>query len=484
VVERLALIKNTAIEWISKNDEQMIDVSQKVWEWAELGLVEFKSSELIARTLEEHGFSVERGVAGMPTAFVASYGDSGPVLGVMGEYDALPGISQKPTTEKEPLAEGAPGHGCGHNIHGASGMGAAIAVRMALEKHNLPGTVKFFGCPAEENYSGKVFMVRDGLFDDVDVALSHHPGWTNHAGLTSSLSVNSVKFHFHGVSSHAAASPDRGKSALDAAELMNIGVNFMREHVVQEARLHYVIEKGGEQPNVVPPYARSWYYIRAPERSQVDQIHDWVLEIADGADLMARTTHEVEFLEGTYNLLPNKVLSELVTSNMREIGSPEYNKKEMGFAKKIAKTITREDKEAGLRQTKRPQWEKLMGVIMDRSIPDAWDEGEIMPGSTDVSDVSWTTPTMEFSTATCVLGVPFHSWQMVSLCGMSIGHKSLLFAAKTLAAAGLDLLTKPELLKSVRQDFTERKAGREYRCPIPKEVAPPLDVAKEAAGIS
>ncbi len=476
--------KNTALDWISKNEEQIIDVSQKVWEWAELGLVEYKSSELIAKTLEEYGFSVERGVAGMPTAFIATYGDSGPVIGVMGEYDALPGISQKATTEKEPLVDGAPGHGCGHNIHGASGMAGAIAARMALEKHGLPGTIKFFGCPAEENYSGKVFMVRDGYFEGVDVALSHHPYWMNSAGLTSSLAVNSVKFHFHGVSSHAAASPDRGRSALDAVELMNTGVNFMREHIVQEARIHYVVERGGEQPNVVPPYARSWYYIRAPERSQVDQIYEWVLKIADGADLMARTTHEIEFLEGAYNLLPNKRLSELVTANMREIGAPEYDKKEMDFAKKIAGTITADDKAAGLRQTKRPQWEKLMDTIMDRSVPDAWDDGEVMPGSTDVADVSWVTPTMEFNTATCALGIPFHSWQMVAMSGMSIGHKSLIFAAKALAASALDLLTKPELLKSVKDEFVERKAGREYKCAVPKDIKPPLEVAREAAGLT
>lgn len=476
--------KDTAVDWISKNEAQIIDVSQKVWEWAELGLVEYKSSELIAKTLEEYDFSVDRGVADMPTAFVATYGNSGPVIGIMGEYDALPGISQKATTEKEPLVEGAPGHGCGHNIHGASGMAGAIAVRMALEKHGFPGTVKFFGCPAEENYSGKVFMVRDGFFEGVDAALSHHPNWMNRASLTSSLAVNSVKFHFRGVSSHAAASPDRGRSALDAVELMNIGVNFMREHIVQEARIHYVVERGGEQPNVVPPYARSWYYVRAPERHQVDQIYEWVLKTADGADLMARTTHEVEFLEGAYNLLPNKRLSELVTSNMRDIGAPEYDKKEMGFAKRIASTITKEDKAAGLRQTKRPHWEKLMDEIMDRSIPDAWDDGEVMPGSTDVADVSWVTPTMEFNTATCALGIPFHSWQMVSMSGMSIGHKSLLFAAKTLAASALDLLTKPELLKSVKAEFIERKAGREYKCPVPKGIKPPLEVAREAAGLS
>jgi aminobenzoyl-glutamate utilization protein B len=350
-----------------------------------------------------------------------------------------------------------------------------------MEKNGIDGTIKFFGCPAEENYSGKVFMVREGFFDDVDTALSHHPYWFNWAGIGSSLAVNSVKFHFHGIASHAAGSPDRGRSALDAVELMNMGVNYMREHIVQEARIHYVIERGGQQPNVVPPYARSWFYIRAPERHQVEDLYKRILQIADGADLMARTTHEVEFLEGSYNVLPNKRLSELITNNMREIGTPEYTEEEMKFAEEISKTIPREDKEAGLRQTKRPNWEDFMDVLIDRTIPDAWDEGHIMPGSTDVADVSWVTPTMEFYTATEVLGVPGHSWQSVALNGMSIGHKSLIFAAKVLATSALDLLTNPELMRSVHEEFEKRKAERTYKSPIPDEVKPPLDVAREAA---
>ncbi|TFG10172.1 amidohydrolase [Candidatus Thorarchaeota archaeon] len=473
--------KKVALDWISNNESQIIEVSDKIWEYAELGLMEFKSSALLANTLENHGFDVERGVAGMPTAFVASYGEGGPSVGLMGEYDALPSLSQKRVSHEEPIEEGMPGHGCGHNIHGTTAMAAAIAVREAIEKEGIKGTVRFYGCPAEENYSGKVFMVRDGLFDNLDAVLSHHPGWFNTGGLDSSLAVNSVKFHFHGVATHAAASPDRGKSALDAVELMNIGVNYMREHIVQEARIHYVIEEGGFQPNVVPPYARSWFYVRAPERDQVDAIYEWILKIADGADLMARTTHDVQFLEGIYNVIPNRPLSQLVVENMREIGAPEYNKEEIWFAKKIAGTITREDKVAALRQSKRPNWEEFMDVLMDRTIPDAWNEGEVMPGSTDVADVSWVAPTMEFTTATTVVGIPYHSWQNVALCGMSIGHKSLIFAAKAMAVSALDFLTKSELREKVQEDFESRKAGREYKCPVPPDVTPPLEVAREAA---
>lgn len=478
------MCKEGAWNWIAEHESKMVAVSNRVWEFAELGLQEFKSAALIADTLEEFGFEVEREVADMPTAFVASYGSGHPVIGIMGEYDALPGLSQKPVTHKESLEEGAPGHGCGHNIHGVSGMAAAIAVKHSMEANNIDGSLKFFGCPAEENYSGKMFMVRDGLFDDVDVALSHHPGAFNWAGIGSSLAVNSVKFHFHGASTHAAASPDRGRSALDAVELMNTAVNYMREHVIQEARIHYVIEKGGMQPNVVPAYARTWYYVRAPERDQVDHIYEWILRIADGADLMARTTHEVEFLEGTYNVLPNKKLSEIVTANMREIGTPQYTDEEMDFANELLETIPREEKMAALRQTKRPGWEDLMDVTMDRSIPDPWDEGRVWPGSTDVADVSWVTPTLEFNTATWVLGVPAHSWQAVALNGMSIGHKSLIFAAKVIAASALDLIMKPELLEKVYDEFKERKHGRVYESAVPQDIKPPLEAAKEAAEAS
>jgi len=468
--------KQKALNWISDNESRIIEISDRIWEFAELGLQEFKSSSLLAEELRKAGFKIEMGVAGMPTAFVATYGSGRPVIGVMGEYDALPGLSQKPLPTKEPLAEGAPGHGCGHNIHGTSGMAGAIGAKMAMEANGIRGTLKFFGTPAEESASGKVFMVREGVFDDVEAVLSHHPSSMNTAGLSSSLANNSVKFHFYGVSSHAAGSPEQGRSAMDAVELMNVGVNFLREHMVQEARIHYVVEAGGDQPNVVPAYARSWYLIRAPERDQVDLIYNQVLEIARGAAIMTGTTHKVEFIKGVYNELPNRVLSELVVSNMREIGAPKYTEEEQHFAKEIAKTITPEMKRASLRKSKRPGWEKLMDTDLDQSIPDAWNEGEVSPGSTDVSDVSWKAPTMEFGTATFVLGTPGHSWQNTAQSGMGIGHKSLIFAAKTISASVVDLLTKPELLRKVTDEFERKLAVRVYKSPLPPEVKPPLDL--------
>jgi aminobenzoyl-glutamate utilization protein B len=467
--------KKIAIDWIDDNKNTLIGISDAIWGFAELGFVEYKSFKIIADELENHGFNVERGVAGIPTAFVATWSSGRPIIGVMGEYDALPGLSQKAVPHKEPIKEGKPGHGCGHNIHGVSGLGGVLGVKVAMEEAGISGTVKFFGCPAEEMLSGKVWMVREGVFNDVDAVLSHHPSQFNTAGVGSSNANNSVKFHFFGKTSHAAGSPEQGRSALDAVELMNVGVNFMREHIIEKARIHYVIEEGGGQPNVVPDYAKSWYMVRAPERDQVDEIYNWLLKIAEGASLMTETRLNVEFVKGIYNLLPNRTLAETVVENMREIGSPEYTEEELEFARKIGETVPKQAKMHGLRRYKVPNWEKYLDVDLVTDILDPWDEGEVMAGSTDVSDVSWNTPTTEFGTATVVLGTPGHSWTTVATCGMSIGHKSLIFAAKTIAGSALDLMTKPELLKKAQDEFKERLLGRTYKSPVPPEAKPPLD---------
>jgi len=472
--------KEYAISWIDNNRARIVEISDKIWSFAELGLVEYKSSSLLINELKKHGFRVKRGVAGMPTAFIASYGESKPIIAVLGEYDALPGLSQKKIPRKEPLEPGKPGHGCGHNIYGASGIAAAIAARYAMEKYGVKGTVRFYGCPAEENLSGKVFMVRDGYFRDVDAVIGHHPGTMNGANLKSSLALNSVKFHFYGKSAHAGGSPDQGRSALDAVELMNVGVNFLREHVIQDARIHYIIDSGGDQPNIVPDYARSWYYVRAPEREQVEFIYEWVLDIAEGAAKMTRTRVKYEFIGGLYNMIPNRVLSETVVKNMRVIGPPKYSDEEIEFAEEIAKSIPPEMKIEALRRSKRPGWEKLIDKLIDDEIPDPWGEGEVSHGSTDVADVSWQAPTVEFSTAAWILGTPAHSWQAVAQSGVGLGHKSLIFAAKTAAATIIDLMTNEDLLKSAKKEYEERLRGRKYKSPIPPDMKPPLDFWEKA----
>lgn len=475
------MIKEKAWKWIEENNEQFIKVSNQVWGYAELGLMETKSSKTIAERLRIHGFKIDMGVAGMPTALVATFGQNKPTIGIMGEYDALPGVSQKATPVKDPLVEGGSGHGCGHNIHGVSGLTAAIALRYILENEKLNGTVKFFGTPAEENYSGKVFMVREGLFDDVDACLSHHPGAINTARLSSSNAVNGVKFHYFGKTSHAAGNPEQGRSALDAIELMNLGVNFLREHIIDDARIHYVIEDGGGQPNVVPDYARSWYYIRAPEREQLEPLYERILKIARGAALMTETELKVEFIDGLCNKIPNRTLSELVLNNMRQIGAPSYSENELEFASKIAESISRQDKIESLRRSKIPDYSKYIEVNLVSDILEPWDEGETSHGSSDVGDVSWLTPTMEFSTTCFILGVPGHSWQNTATSGTSIGHKSLIFAAKTMVGAAIDLITKPEVLVKAKNELASRLKDKQYKCPIPNEVKPPLEIARIAA---
>ena len=469
------MVKEIAFKWIEDNKDLLINISDTIWEYAELGLKEYKSSKLLADELERNNFKVVHGVAGMPTAFVATWGSGKPVIGIMGEYDALPGLSQKVVPWREPLKSGAPGHGCGHNIHGTSGMAAAIAVKVAMERSGIEGTVKFFGCPAEENFSGKVFMVHDGVFNDIDAVLSHHPGTMNSAALKSSLAINSAKFHFYGKAAHAGASPEEGRSALDAVELMNIGVNYLREHIIQDARIHYIIEKGGEQPNIVPEYARSWYYVRAPKREQVDYIYNWILDIAKGAALMTRTRVKVEFIEGVYNLIPNRILAELVVANMRKIGPPEYSKEDIEFAEKIAKTISKETKINQLRKSGRPNWEQLIDKLIDDEFSSPWGEGEISHGSTDVADVSWQTPTLEFNTAAWVLGTPAHSWQATAQSAAGTGHKSLIFSSKVLAASVLDLLINSKILEEAKEEHRKRLKGQKYKSPIPPGHKPPLN---------
>jgi aminobenzoyl-glutamate utilization protein B len=468
--------KMYAYSWIEENKRRIIKISDEIWELAELGLIEHKSSALLADELEKHGFKVSRGVAGMPTAFVAVWGESKPVIGILGEYDALPGLSQKKLPYKEPLIPGKPGHGCGHNIHGTSGMAAAVATKNAMQKNGIEGSVRFYGCPAEENFSGKVFMIRDGLFEDVDAVVSHHPSSMNGASLKSYIALNSVKFSFYGKAAHAGGSPELGRSALDAVELMNVGVNFLREHVIQDARIHYRIEKGGQQPNIVPDYARSWYYVRAPERDQVEFIYNWVLDIAEGAAKMTRTELKHELIGGLYNVVPNKTIAETIVRNMREIGTPEYSREELKFGERIAESITPEMKFEALRGSKRPGWKKLLDKLIDDEVPDPWGEGEVSHGSTDVGDVSWQTPTVEFNTAAWVFGTPGHSWQNVAQSGVGLGHKSLVFAAKVMAVSVIDLLVDDGLLARAKQEHKQRITGKEYKCPIPVDAEPPLNI--------
>jgi aminobenzoyl-glutamate utilization protein B len=468
--------KGLALEWIEEHRELLVAKHQEIWALAEVGLQEHRTSKLLADLLEQNGFAVERGVAGMPSAFVATYGSGQPVIGMMAELDALPGLSQKAAPHREPLVEGAAGHGCGHCGYAVTALGAALAVKAAMQAMRLPGTIKCFGCPAEETLIGKVFMVRDGVFDGVEACLGHHPNAVNGVSLGSGNAVNSVKFEFFGKASHAGGSPEQGVSALDAVELMNIGVNYMREHVVQETRMHYVIEEGGHEPNVVPAYARSWYYVRAPNRALVDQYYERVLRIADGADLMAGTTHQVRFLSGAHEGIPNRPLAELVVANMREIGAPTYTDEELAFARELAKSISPAEKRNGLAKSLLPDAMELIDVDLNTRIYDPYAEGRKgLGGSSDVAEVSWNMPTVEFGTALFIVGAPGHSWQHTAISGTSVGLKSTVFAAKVMAASVVDLLTQPELLQAAKEDWAKRMRGLVYKSPLPPDLRPPLD---------
>ena len=471
------MIKAVTWNWIEEHKEELSKVCDDIWGFAEYGLLEERSSALIADTLRGHGFRVTRGVAGMPTAIVAEWGNGKPVIGLMGEYDALPGISNKVTPKQDPLILGGFGHGCGHNIHGTTAMSAAIALRHTLKPEQA--TIRFYGTPAEENYQGKIFMVAAGLFDDADACLSHHPGSLNYATLASSTATIHAKFIYRGKTAHAAANPEHGRSALDAVELMNVGVNYLREHIIPQARIHYVIEQGGAQPNVVPDYARSWYYVRAPELDQLEQIYKRVEKVAQGAALMTETTLTVERDRGSYNKIPSRTLSEVVTANMRQVGAPTYSPEELQFAADIAKTFTKESKLEALKKSRLPDWERYAEADLPTTILDPWDEGEVSPGSTDVSHVSWKTPTMEFGTTCNVLGAPGHSWQFTAAAGSSIGHKSLIFAAKTMAGAAIDLIMDPALIAKAKEEHRRRMGNNTYVADTARR--PPLDLARATA---
>lgn len=462
-----------AVKWIEAQRQFLAGINDRIWAFAEVGLQEYKSAELLAAELEKAGFKVERGVAEMPTAFTATWGSGRPKIGFLAEYDALPHLSQKASPVREPLRQDAPGHGCGHNTYGAAVLGAVLALKEEMVRDNLPGTIVFFGCPAEETLIGKTFMARAGLFDDLDCALTWHPGAFNTVSLSSSNAMNSAKFTFYGRSSHAAGDPENGRSALDAVELMNVGVNYLREHIIEEARIHYVITKGGGEPNVVPAEAQVWYYVRAPRRQDVDAIFARVLKIAEGAALMTETTFKVDLLAACYNMLPNETLSAVLYEAMKKAGPPQWTPAEIEFAKEISKSFAPGQKEALIRATKLPP--EYGEKYLDDTIAPIFDRGEIMKGSTDVADVSWVTPTAQINTCCQAIGSPGHSWQFVATSGMSIAHKGLELAAKTLAIAGSELLRNPELIEKARAEFAAATKGQPYKCALPADIKPPLD---------
>ncbi len=434
------------------------EVAHQIWGFAEVGYQENRSTELLQAQLKKAGFSVEKGVAGIPTAFVASYGSGQPVIGILAEFDALPGVSQDAVPMRQEREEVNAGHACGHHLFGTASSAAAIAIKDWLDESGSSGTIRVYGTPAEEGGAGKVYMVREGLMDDVDAVLHWHPGNANSANASSSLANKSGKFRFYGKASHASSAPDQGRSALDGVEAMNMMVNMMREHIPMESRIHYVITRGGEAPNVVPAYAEVYYYVRHPEAAVSGALFERVVKAAEGAAIGTGTTMEYEVIHGIYNLLPNVTLAEKMYDNLKKVGGFVYNEEETAFAEKIHATLS-DPKPVSSANEIQPFKVQLRGS----------------GGSTDVGDVSWVAPTAGLRTATWVPGTPGHSWQAVAAGGTSIGHKGMMIAAKTLTLTAIDIFKDPSLAEKAKKELNERRGDNFEYIPLLGDREPPLD---------
>jgi aminobenzoyl-glutamate utilization protein B len=467
------------LEWIETNQKTFTDLSDSVWGFAELGYKEVRSSRLLIEALKNAGFTLEEGVAEIPTAFVGSYSNgAGPVIAILGEFDALDGLSQECLPYKQPRVNGAPGHGCGHNLLGVAGIATCFALQQMLAAGELKGTVRYYGCPAEEGGAAKSFMARAGLFKDVDICLTWHPDAFNATTWANVLANYRVTFKFHGKPAHAAADPYNGRSALDAVELMNVGVNYLREHMIPDARIHYVIINGGGiAPNVVPAEAASLYSVRAPRTDQLAPLYERVKDIAHGAALMTGTELEIDLNSGMSNLLLNETINTVLQEKLEEVGAPKFSPEDFAFAAEISKTIPPDSLEEsaisyGLDAA---AVAALKGTLLHESVLPPYKAEIVQPGSTDVGDVSWVVPTGQVVTACMALGTPGHSWQIVAQGRMGIGHKGMLYAAKVMAASAMEFMQNPELIRKARAEFDARYAASNYISPIPEGLKPPLD---------
>lgn len=443
-------------ESIQKNAEESWGMAKKIWGWAEPGYQEKQSARLLSETLEKAGFQVERGVAEIPTAFIASIGEGKPIIGILGEFDALPGLSQDAVPYRQPRPGNGYGHACGHHLFGVASLSACLALAEQFQAGKLKGTLRYYGCPAEEGGAAKVFMVRDGLFDDCDTVLHWHPGSTNAAGDRSCLSRIAVKFRFHGISAHAAGSPEKGRSALDAVELTNHAAQLLREHCPDFTRIHHVITHGGGAPNVVPEFAEVYYYIRHPQSEVVAQLYPRLLKCAQAGALATETKLEVVYLGGTMEIVPNSTLTQVVRTNLSTLNDLNYDEEETKFATRLQSTLINPPPLSDIRK------------VSDTS-------GAVGMGSTDVGDITWVVPTTGFSTACWIPGTPAHSWQAVACGGMTIGRQGMDLAARTLAATAWDLFQDPKIITAAQAEHQERLAGRKYKSLLEPGQKPPLD---------
>lgn len=449
--------QNSVNQSIKKHQSTFENVAMDIWDLAEVGYQEYKSAEILIDVLKKNGFKITIGVADIPTAFIAEYSNGGPVIGILGEYDALPGVMQTSSPFKETRSDRIAGHACGHHLFGAASAWAAVTIKEWIEKTKTPGTVRFYGTPAEEGGSGKVYMVREGLFKDVDIALHWHPGSVNHANPRTSNANKSAKFTFSGISAHAAGSPDKGRSALDGVESMNMMVNLMREHIPQDSRIHYVITKGGLAPNVVPDVAEVYYYVRHPEMHMVNELFERVLKAAQGAAIGTDTKVTYEIMHGNYSLLPNDAIQKVMYQKLTQRGGISYDQNEKKYAEKIYQTLVSPSGKIGDQKNILP-YKETHGY-----------------GSTDVGDISWVVPTGGVRIATWVPGTSSHSWQAVAAGGTSIGLKGTKLAAEILSDTAIELLLDTSLIDKAKEELRIR-TGDEFKYePLLGNREPPLD---------
>ena len=449
--------KQAVINWVDGHYKDLTNLSDRIWAYEEIAFQETQSARDLSAFAEANGFKLKRGVAETPTAFVAEYGTGAPIIGILGEFDALPGLSQKTVPTKEPLHKGKPGHGCGHNLFGVGSLAAAVAIKELIENGQLKGTIRFYGTPAEEKFFGKLWMIRAGLFDDVDVVMDWHPGGQTKAAVQSSLALVDFIVEYYGQAAHASADPWNGRDASDALELFTTGINYYREHVKPTVRIHYDIQNAGEVVNVVPDYARVWTRVRDTKRDGMVKVWDQVKRIAEGAAIMANVDHKITLVSGIHEILVNRTGGAKMQANMEHLGHIVYTEEEQNFAKKIQEATDKP--QVGIESKIEPLEETL-------EHPSG--------GSTDVGDVSFVVPVIRMSATTAPKGTPWHSWAVVACGGMSIGHKGMAYAAKALAMTMVDLFESPELVKEVQKEFKERKGDYQYKPLIP-EGPPPID---------
>lgn len=471
--------KQSALQTIEEKKSLIVGIADKVWEFAELSLQEFKSAEIYCEALEKEGFDVERGTCNIETAFAASYGHGRPYIGILAEYDALSGLSQEGgLIERKEKKAGGNGHGCGHNLLGAGAFAAALGIKAYLEQNDVSGTVILYGCPGEEGGAAKAFMARDGLWKKLDAALTWHPEDVNEVATGSSNSCIQTQYKFTGIASHAAGAPERGRSALDAVELMNIGVQFLREHMSDKARIHYAItDAGGCSPNVVQPRASVLYMVRSNHVAEAVELQKRVDKIAEGAALMTETTYEKKFIDGLADTVSNFALERVLYKNFEELGVPKYTEEENAYADALAETydssgvpgVAAENDENAKEQVEKMQ--KEYGHAMNGFLTPLYQKDAFKAGSTDVGDVSWLTPTAQIHVAAWPNGCPGHSWQNVSCDRTEIGHKAAVHAGKVIAATAIDLIEDTSLLDEARAEF-EKRTKDGFVCPIPADAVP------------